>query len=242
MTAREMQISFITELSHNGDFIIYRTSHHTSGTTVSADRSDMPGSDIIFYWINKAIEKFVKTRYAGINSKQESFEQTQKRIDDLRTLVTESSISTSISTIKPNSYQITIPTDYMFTVGEEVDITFIKNSIPITTRMGVKQITSDSYRREVDNPLSDHILQYNYANPLRLYQGSLVILISDGQYSIPTYYLRYIKNPQIVSLSTNCDLSNESHYEIVKMAVGLYLENTMNSRYSTYSNEINTME
>jgi len=238
-----MQISFITELSHNGDFIIYRTTHHSSGTSLEADRSDMPGSDIIFYWINRSVEKFVKTRYSGMNAKRESFEQTQKRINDLRTLVTESTISTSTSTIKPNSYQATLPSNYMFTASEEVDITYINlSNTSVTKRMGVTQITSDTYRKEVMNPLGDFVLQYGFAAPLRLYQDNIVLLISDGQYTIPTYYLRYIKNPAIVSLTTDCDLSAESHYEIVKMAVGLYLENTMNTRYSTYSGELQTME
>jgi hypothetical protein len=242
MTAREMQISFITELSHNGEFITFRLTHSSNRSSLVPEQSDMPGSDIIFYWINKSIEKFVKTRYSGLNSKQESFEQTQKRTNDLRTLVTESTLNTSVSLIKPNSFQTTLPNDYLITVGEEVDLQFMKNSILVTTREGVKPTTSDQYREEIDNSLGEHILQYNEARPLRLYQGNIVLLISDGNYSIPTYYLRYIKNPAIVSLTVDCDLTNETHYEIVKSAVLMYLEHTVNNRYSTYSNEVNTME
>lgn len=242
MTAREMQISFITELSHNGEFITFRLSHTSNRSGLVPEQSDMPGSDIIFYWINKAVEKFVKTRYSGINTKQESFEQTQKRTNDLRTLVIEATLSTSTSTIKPNSYQSNLPNDYLITVGEEVDIQFMKNSNLVTIREGVKPTTSDQYREEIDNSLAEHILQYNEARPLRLYQGNIVLLISDGNYSIPTYYLRYIKNPEIVSLTNDCDLATETHYEIVKSAVLMYLEHTVNNRYSTYSNEINTME
>jgi hypothetical protein len=234
MTGREMQISFVTELTNNGNFI--------SSSDKNSGNQFMPGSDIIFYWINRAVDKFIKTRYTGNNIKNESFEQTQKRINDLRTLVTESTISTSLSSIKPNSYQAIIPVDYFLTISEEVNITFIKDSVETTIRQGIKEITSDRYREEIDNPFGSHILHYYKAKPLRLYQGSLVLLISDGNYTIPTYYLRYIKNPAIVSLSVDCDLSAESHPEIVKIAVGMYLENTGNQRYSTYSNELNTME
>ncbi len=247
MTAREMQISFITELTHNNDFLTYRISHTSERSGLTVEHSDMPGSDIIFYWINKAIEKFVKTRYSGINFKGESFEQTQKRINDLRTLVTEVTISTSVSSIKPNSYAVTLPADYMFTVGEEADIQFTKNNITTTVREGVKEVTSDTYRSHIDNPMSDHILEYYEAYPLRLYQGDIILLISDGQYTIPTYYLRYIKNPAIVNYPSsgspvNCDLPDQTHYELVKLAVGMYLETIVDNRYSTYSNEINTME
>ena len=38
-------------------------------------------------WLNTAIRKFVKTRYGGNNARNQSFEETQKRIDDLRTLL-----------------------------------------------------------------------------------------------------------------------------------------------------------
>jgi hypothetical protein len=44
-------------------------------------------SDTIISFINEAIDKYYKTRYSGINFKQQGFEQTQKRIDDLRTLI-----------------------------------------------------------------------------------------------------------------------------------------------------------
>ena len=52
------------------------------------DGLNKPKSDDIEYWLNVGLDKFVKTRYSGVNTKGESFEQSQKRIDDLRTLVT----------------------------------------------------------------------------------------------------------------------------------------------------------
>lgn len=48
---------------------------------------DKPKSIDIEYWLNKGLERFYKTRYSGINYKQLGFEQNQKRIDDLRTLI-----------------------------------------------------------------------------------------------------------------------------------------------------------
>ena len=49
---------------------------------------EKPQSVDIEYWLNKGLEKFYKTRYSGLNYKQLGFEQNQKRIDDLRTLIT----------------------------------------------------------------------------------------------------------------------------------------------------------
>jgi hypothetical protein len=224
MTAREMQISF--EIESN-----------------LQDPTKKPTTIEIFYWINKAVEKFIKTRYSGLNYKGQGFEQTQKRIDDLRTLVKDLTIVRYTSGSKPNSSIFTLPNDYLFTVGEEVLISFIKNGSTITSREGITEITNDRYRQEVDNHFSEFRLYSNWARPLRLFSGTYVELISDGQYDINQYYLTYISKPTAIALpSTNCNLPEQTHSEIVKLAVGMFLENIKDPRYQTYSNEINTME
>ena len=61
-------------------------------------------------WLNNAIQTFVKTRYSGVNPKNQSFEETQKRIDDLRTLIVHVTVG-SIAGVSdyPNGYQWDIP-------------------------------------------------------------------------------------------------------------------------------------
>ena len=209
------------------------------------DKTLKPLSVDIFYWINRAIEKFTKTRYDGYNPKREGFEQTQKRIDDLRTLVKEVTISTTTGSTKPNGVIATLPNDYMFMVGEEVDVTYTDNhSVVITQRDAVTETNVNSYAREIKNTLGEYNLHYGLARPLRLFYGNTIELITDGNYTVPTYYLRYIKVPAVVALpSTNCDLPTQCHSEIVKMAVGMYVESIKDDgRYKTIENELNTME
>lgn len=224
MTAREMQIAF--ELEAN-----------------IKDPSDKPTSLEIFHWLNKAVDTFVKTRWSGNNPKREGFEQTQKRIDDLRTIVKEATISVNTGTVKPNSYTATIPADYLFTVGEEVTIQYTKNGSTVTSREGISETSIDKYTDDIINPFSEHMLHNDWARPLRLYRDNVVELITDGTYSITSYYLRYISKPTIIALpSTACNLPEQTHYEIVKIATKMYLERTTNPRQQTYNNEIVTME
>ena len=121
----------------------------------------------IDFWLNRGIEKFVKTRYSGLNTKGESFEQTQKRIDDLRALVVEETISPMIlGSVKPNSYVANLDTlsnTYWFTLGEEVESNFTPfgGVSPANYRFGVTECTIDTYREHIDNPFSEHILHYN---------------------------------------------------------------------------------
>ena len=70
MTYNELQVAFELEINQ-------LDSNLTKPTT-----SDME------YWLMAGLDKFIKTRYSGINFKRRGFEQDQKRIDDLRTLVT----------------------------------------------------------------------------------------------------------------------------------------------------------
>jgi len=84
-------------------------------------------SEIDFY-LNRAMERFIKTRALGPNAGGKGFEETQKRMDDLRN-VTKNAILTpdpvSVDN-KPNGRFVTLPTDlsdtYWFSINEEANI------------------------------------------------------------------------------------------------------------------------
>lgn len=211
-------------------------------------------------WLNNAIRKFVKTRYGGMNVKGTSFEQTQKRADDLRVLISSYEATVfNATTDFPNSIYIDLPVegkvdgllglpvgnqDYWFTIQEEVDITVAATSVE--TRNGITECTFDEYRQKIDDPYSEHILHYGLAKPLRLNKDDGVYLVTDGAYNISGYYLTYLKAPATVDNvpagTTDCDLPEHTHDEIVKLAVSMMLENIEQPRYQTYQNEANTIE
>ena len=203
----------------------------------------------IDFWLNMAIRRFVKTRYAGLNVRSTGFEQTQKRIDDLRTLVTHYSDNTSTSSDYPNGYKYQLPVadsgigdeDYWFTLGEESGIT--ADDSPV---VGIIECTIDEYRARIDDPFSEHISHYGFPKPLRIFNGDSVELIGDGTYVYDTYYLTYLRSPATVDNvpagTTDCDLPEHTHDEIVKLAASMMLENVEQPRYQTHMNEVNTME
>jgi hypothetical protein len=200
-----------------------------------------PISSDIFYWINRAVEKFVKTRYTGNNPKKESFEQSQKRIDDLQALVKEIVLPTYTGFNKPDSFTSILPSDYLYKVGEEVLI-FIPTGSTIGKRTGVTEITTDRYFREIENPFSEYKAHYGLAKPLRMFYGGYAEFITDGTYVIGNYFLRYISIPNTVSLTNQCNLASPTHPEIIKIAVSMYIEKNKDSRYQTIENEITHQE
>jgi hypothetical protein len=109
----------------------------------------------IDFWLNQAIRKFVKTRYSGFNVKHEGFEQSQKRIDDLRTLVRELTIPcTSTGSVKPNSYVLTngfnnvlfYTAPYWLSLGEEVLIHYVPTTMAPITVPNAGLVPSDVYK------------------------------------------------------------------------------------------------
>lgn len=214
-------------------------------------------SDTIISFINEAIDKFYKTRYSGINFKAQGFEQTQKRIDDLRTLIknkkyTEGSINKS----DRNSYSVELPEDYVLLLGDTAGIQPSNlNECWETNERGeyiikytdTLESTIETLDRQLGNSLSEHKLKYCQARPLKLIQDNNVILYTDGKYKVSEYELTYLAKPSEINSSniTNTeytDLPEHTHMEIVKMAIQIYLATKPMQHYNAYSNEIASME
>lgn len=214
-------------------------------------------SDTIISFINEAIDKFYKTRYSGINFKAQGFEQTQKRIDDLRTLIknkkyTEGSINKS----DRNSYSVELPEDYVLLLGDAAGIQPSNlNECWETNERGeyiikytdTLESTIETLDRQLGNSLSEHKLKYCQARPLKLIQDNNVILYTDGNYKISEYQITYLAKPSKIDSSniTNLeytDLPEHTHMEIVKMAIQIYLATKPMQHYNAYSNEIASME
>lgn len=209
-------------------------------------------SDTIFAFLNEAIDKFWKTRYSGINVKGIGFEQDQKRIDDLRTLIKK--FDTTPTTESSKLYTVTLPSDYAIFLGDTAGISPIGTNDcweSVDGNYAVKQTdtlegTIERIDRMLDNPLSEHHLKYCKARPIRLIENNKVLLYTDGDYEVSTYNMTYLKQPTKLSTSNisteYTDLPEHTHIEIVKLAIQIYMATKPVQHYSAYSAEVNAME
>lgn len=211
----------------------------------------------IDYFFDRAQEQFVKSRYGGNNPAGTSFEQNQKRLDDLRYLVVESTLPATSDDVlnvseKPNCYIVDLTdldTDdpYMFLVGEECTITYTDRLThqSVNKIQPVTECSANTYIAQVHDPLSPHRLHYNTASPLRLIKSNYVELITDGTYSIFNYIIRYIKEPEsftTLAATDSPDFPNHVHPELVKLAVNIALENIESPRIQSYPTKVAEME
>lgn len=210
---------------------------------------EKPASTDTEYWVNSGILKFVKTRFTGNNYKGIGFEQTQKRIDDLRLLETSTDIPV-------NNNQASLPHDYMHLLGDRVGILptnednkcWSKNwdGEFIVRYTDPLEATIETLDRMLENSLSEHNLKYCQAKPIKLMTGNTIQFYTDDNYYVSEYKLYYLKKPATFSLNNPfgeyTSLPDEVLYECIKIAAQMFIENQQSQRYNTITNEVNAME
>lgn len=194
-----------------------------------------------------------------MNYKREGFEQTEKRIDDLRTLVQEESFEdAAITTVNPSLYTVTLPENYVLLLGDTAGIQPADGvEIPcwgkdeegnyIVHYTDTIEGTIETVDRIKENSLSEYHLHYTKARPIKLIAKDLIKLYTDGKYKVSKYTISYIRKPNKIDIHKEpfaeyTDMPEHTQLEIVKLAAQLYLENQANPRYQSYNNEVNTME
>jgi len=194
---------------------------------VTVNKYDKVGiikSDVVFLWLNTAIIEYTNTLYSN---NVESFEQSQKITDALKLLVEETIIDTAVDNSfgRENTFKAVLPLDYLHALNEEVGI--IVNGD--TKRVSITPTTSALLNKQLTDPYSSFLLHYESAKPLRIFTDVNVSLITDGNYTVDKYYLRYLRQPANISLTDDVnapfnDFPIDAHVVIVELAAMLYLK------------------
>ena len=210
--------------------------------------NDSPGYEDseISVILTKAQERFTLQNYSGTNPLGEGFEETEKRRKDLSELTSNAELTTTSSSqtgVVPNGTFYDLPDDFIYAIKEEVTISSTDDCVN-GKRIKVKPITHDEYTVNIDNPFKqpydelawrlDFSRETVNTNPKRHE------LITDGNYSITTYHLRYLRRlPDIVvdrETTTNqvdSILDEITHERIVDLAVEIALEITVDGTLQT---------
>lgn len=192
-------------------------------------------SDLLFYYINRAKDSYVKQFFRV-------FQQNQEISDNIRTLVTTKTYSSDDITAMGARYEVEYPSDYVFAVGENVYIA-IKSGYNVCTNItksvetDVLEATVENLSSQLNNSLSDHRLRHNIAKPIRVYQDNKIVLYTDGKYSISNYKLTYLRKAKDLGAYADLtkeytDLPENTHQEIVDLAVQLLLSSLPNNNSS----------
>lgn len=204
-------------------------------------------SDSLF-WLNQAVDKFVKLRFNTDQVHKTSYEQNEKRRNDLINLYkTTKYTQFSIDDNNPKYDKYIVenyPDDFLFSLNEDAIITNNKGENPYST--SIFECTSDSFMYRVTNSLTDFHYKYGEARPLRVCTDKGCYLLTDKNYKIKEYVLGYLRTPNKITLlnpfEEYTDFDNITIPEIIKIAAQMYLENTGNPRYKSITQEVMTQE
>jgi len=188
--------------------------------------------------LNNAQERFIKQRYGFNNIKRQSFEETEKRTNDLKNLVVNSVITPNVynsNNIDVNARFITLPSDFWFTIQERCSISCVVCGITATNLVEVIPTTHADFSKDISDPFK----KPDNSKVLRLMGLGNTELISNC--TIVDYRLRYLKRPVSVSITsgTTFELSEHTHSEIIDEAVKIALETIQDSRTNTFNPLIN---
>ena len=210
---------------------------------------DKPSTDDSLFWLNQAVAKFYKQRFNGDFIHDTSYEQTEKRREDLINLYKSIQYSKDDMTIDQSqpsydSFKVVYPKDFQFALNEDVIISDKNGDHKMNTCMF--ECTSDSFMYRVNNSLTDFHYRFHRARPLRVRLKDGCLLLTDKQYDVDTYVLGYLRKPKEITLDNPFDEYDDFQDiiipEIIKIAAQMYLENKKDERYKTITQEVVTQE
>ena len=184
-------------------------------------------------FINVAQEAWLKNRYAEIGL-------TEKRIDDLRDVKV---ILPGIVPVTENTFDL--PQDYLFMLAAAFKLEYINSTDPCVEDGTISDIYVVGTPARSDRKYAQIFDPWAKPNNWRLYYdqvGTTITLITgtDSIANLATFeYLREPAAIEIVNTTVNCELSKETHQEIVDLCVRKVLEVIESDRYRTFLVENN---
>lgn len=205
-------------------------------------------------FLNNAQEQFISQRAFSNNPKKEGLEETQKRVDDLKNIISNYNTTTFTTTVdnKPNGVFVALPSDYRHAIQEEATVSYTDcNSTTQTEQAEIIPINHDEYNRIIRDPFKKPDKEIIYRLGFEPAASERFEIISGPSTTLTTYVLRYIRNPQQLRYGTqyqtpttdlDCELSLHTHREIVALAVKNALEDIESQRWQSSKIELNDIE
>ena len=211
---------------------------------VNANKNKAFLSQEIDLFLNDQMDKFVELRTDREgNYKNEGFEESQRRLDEIRTVIKENSTNAALTppgTLVLSSFdkgkKITLPVDYKKLVFDGCDTdapcnfkySYVQNRL--TSNQLIGHVLHDKYHTShPDSPVSQIV-----NSELRVYENN---------FTVTHIYITYVYDyPRIVYNVQDCVLPKDTHREIVDMAVSKVNAILRTGNYEAYVNEISKNE
>lgn len=214
----------------------------------------------IDFLLNEAMDRYVKTRYGQNNPYRKGFEENQKRTDDLKVLTKSKFAQTTVvpyyDAVGDTVFRADVDDLYddeaRTIASSDVYMFYIKTVVDSCKTdaldcCGWKRI--NLHQQDDLSPIAgDPFNKPEAERPVGFFEdGDLFVWTVRGGV-IQNVLLTFIKRPVRMDLgnyggtTTDCELSEHAHKEIVQMAVDISLENLQSPRVATNEENVQKME
>lgn len=193
--------------------------------------------------LNDQMSRFIEIRTTRkSNAKGEGFEDTQKRLDDIRTVLKEGTTLVNVAgkeqlalTSFPKGKAIMLPTNYRKLVaGSSNTYTRCANYEDVPNRLFSSEIVRNALRDSFHTTHALSPISELVDNTLRVYENN---------FTVSAIHITYVYNyPNIAYNTQDCVLPEEAQREIIDMAVAKAKALVDSGDYEKYLNEISKNE
>lgn len=191
--------------------------------------------EVILIFLNDAMDKVVDSKYTGFNSDRLGFEEHQKVTDDLKNLVKkgyikgesyeDDNVFFDLSTIYPSS---------QLDEGNDEYLYFLRGMFQIQANgvkrfVGAKLVQLDDLNEVLDDPFNKPTIN----KPVMVFENGGIVLYLPSDSSVDIGRITYLKRPNRIVRTEECELDKQLHGEIVDLAISLALETIESQRVQT---------
>lgn len=217
MTAQELQYQFGIQLNQFDSALVL-------------------SSDDINYWLNKAQDRLIKSRF-------EVFDQQHKSRDDLRILIKNFvELNTTYDYVgrTPRGFfndSALLPSDTLYVISSQSKIIYNFNGVATIIVEGKRtvedetQLVASNRVVQLDDiyaVLSDPFATTKVDNPVATFSNEKINVFTDNKFIVDKVYIDYIRTPVKIDVNNNVtsELHDHLHLEFITLGVDLFLTNT----------------
>ncbi len=193
-----------------------------------------PSTETIFRMLNYSISRYIKDRYLSGPTMKANVQEIQYRADDLRNLIVPNVDVRLVAALTGYAnHQVELPENYMFYIRSDSKI---KRSVaPAMSEFEWtpnRVANYDEIDKIVTTPTNKPILR----KPVIVFNANtdseFLTVFYDQYTEISDVMLTYLRQPRLLVLEVSdnasetdtCELAVHTHEEIVKLAVGMYID------------------
>ena len=221
----------------------------------SYDYEDLLGEEIDLQ-LNRGVGVFVKNKVDKSNADPLGFEQTQKRLDDIQSLIVSNNYVEELPeeevnfteeySFANNNYSFPLPDDYFLSL--RIDASVKRNSTcndDTAVSVPVRIIRNNQVGFHMNNPFSTT----KEESPIGTIKTNGGLILTDGVFRLVDFQMEYIKQPAKIITGSKyisplpvgnnigCDLPEHTHFEIVDLAVAYLAASMERSNYQQLTME-----